>query len=1141
MTKFRYIAAMLVSVLLLSTSCARNAGLPQPGSPKYVDLVRAFYVGLAGLQTGADEPAREKLTLATQLAPGEPASWADLGLLALRQQDFDTAYKNADQARSVMPNNSRIEELLGTIESKRGKLPEAIAHFKKAADADPKNLKALYALAEETERQAAPNSDAEAEKLFAQVLAQRPNSAAALLEVARLAAKTGDSGALRSAVSTLAAKSASWPDAAKQQMETLQQAAAGANVRGAAVRVMFLRNTLVRVPQYRQDLNEVKTPTDLVSEPFTKFLKLPSPASEPAAADLALRFEAGSLPDGSQNAVWVGAIPFDDTGKASIVWAGQNSVQIAGGAKLPFPAGKNLATNRNAILGVDLNYDFLTDLVFAGANGIRIFQQKDLRNFVDVTAKAQIPPNVMNGAYTGAWAFDVDLDGDLDIVLGGNDGDPIVLRNNGDGTFAIIRPFSAVPSLKAFASADIDGDGAPDVAMIDRTGQLHVFSNERLGQFRPRNLPPGLTGPFDAVIAADVNDDGRLDFVLLTDDGSVIRLSDKDAGAAWDFAEIAKAARVDSPTLIAADFDNNGSIDLLAGAGEIFLGGASSFTRLPVKVDIASASAIDLDGDGRLDLIGLSRTGAQPAWGALLNRGAKNYHWQNIRLRAATTKGDQRINSFGIGGQVEVRSGLLTQTQAITSPVLHFGIGEHEQADVARIIWPNGVAQAEFALQADREILSVQRLKGSCPWLFAWDGKQMSFVKDAAPWSPALGLHIDAQNVAGIYQTQEWFKIPGESLKPRDGYYDLRVTAELWETFYIDHYSLLVVDHPEGSEIYSDERFAVPPPPLKIYSTLEPRPFASAVDDRGDDVSGTVRDLDRKYLDTFGRGPYQGLTRDHWVELELPPGAPIDGPLYLIGSGWLHPTDATVNIAIAQNSIPQPQGLSIEVPDARGSWKTARKGLGFPAGKMKTVVLDLTGIFHPGAPRRLRLRTNLEIYWDQLAWAGGAPDRNRIQHLGLASADLRYRGFSEVRAANQSSPELPYYNSLIGSGQIWHDLEGYATRYGDIRELLDKIDDRMVIVNAGDEVRLRFTAPPPPPAGWKRDYVLIGDGWIKDGDLNTVFSKTILPLPYHGMKNYAVPPGQLEDDPAYKLHPADWQNFHTRYVSADAFENALRN
>ncbi len=135
----------------------------------------------------------------------------------------------------------------------------------------------------------------------------------------------------------------------------------------------------------------------------------------------------------------------------------------------------------------------------------------------------------------------------------------------------------------------------------------------------------------------------------------------------------------------------------------------------------------------------------------------------------------------------------------------------------------------------------------------------------------------------------------------------------------------------------------------------------------------------------------------------------------------------------------QPEGLSIEVPEASGNlsnWKIARKGLGFPAGKMKTVVLDLTGIFKPGAPRKLRLRTNLEIYWDQLRWAAATPDRNRIRHLDLAGADLRYRGFSAVEAANASSPELPDYNRIMSTGQIWHDLEGYATRYGDVRELL---------------------------------------------------------------------------------------------------------
>jgi Flp pilus assembly protein TadD len=150
-------------IFFASVACSSHRGLPDAGSPQYADLARAFYVGVAGLQTGADDPARQNLTRATQIAPGEPAAFADLGILALRQQNFDEAFKNADQARSLLPNSSRIEQLLGTIESKRGKAPEAIAHFQKAISLDGGNVKALYALAEETERRGEATSYADAE------------------------------------------------------------------------------------------------------------------------------------------------------------------------------------------------------------------------------------------------------------------------------------------------------------------------------------------------------------------------------------------------------------------------------------------------------------------------------------------------------------------------------------------------------------------------------------------------------------------------------------------------------------------------------------------------------------------------------------------------------------------------------------------------------------------------------------------------------------------------------------------------------------------------------------------------------------------------------------------------------------------
>jgi thioredoxin-like negative regulator of GroEL len=112
------------------------------------------------------------------------------------------------------------------IESRRGRLPDAIAHLKKAVTLDRGNLKALYALAQETERQAAPDSDAQAEKLFAQILERQPGNLAALLDVARLAAKLGDGATLQKTVSSIAQESAAWPDEVRQRFTTLQQAAA---------------------------------------------------------------------------------------------------------------------------------------------------------------------------------------------------------------------------------------------------------------------------------------------------------------------------------------------------------------------------------------------------------------------------------------------------------------------------------------------------------------------------------------------------------------------------------------------------------------------------------------------------------------------------------------------------------------------------------------------------------------------------------------------------------------------------------------------------------------------------------------------------------------------------------------------------
>jgi hypothetical protein len=417
----------------------------------------------------------------------------------------------------------------------------------------------------------------------------------------------------------------------------------------------------------------------------------------------------------------------------------------------------------------------------------------------------------------------------------------------------------------------------------------------------------------------------------------------------------------------------------------------------------------------------------------------------------------------------------------------------------------------------------------------------MEFVKDAVPWGSAIGLRINSIGAARVEATEEWYKIGRDQLAAHDGFYDLRITGELWETYYYDSLRLMAVDHPEGTEIFTDERFAVPAVKLAVTAVGEPQPIALAVDDNGHDVTETLRSLDGKYLDTFGRGQYQGVTRDHYVEIDLGDKVPSDGQLWLIAKGWLHPSDSSINIAMGQGHHDAPRPLSLEVPDGHGGWKVAKENLGFPAGRKKICLIDLSNVFLPGTPHRLRLRTNLEVYWDAIEWAKGEPGTTmKITKLDPVTADLHYRGYSIIHQANQSSPEIPDYDHLASTTQVWRDLSGYYTRYGDVRELLAGIDDRYVIMNAGDELSLRFAAPDPPPAGWVRDYVIAGDGWIKDGDYNSTYSQTVLPYPYHARKEYNTPPGKLEDEWVYRHHPEDWQSYQTRYVTPAIFEDALR-
>jgi len=1135
------LVALAIAVVAAGALVWRSrTALPAPGSETYEQVTRAFYHGLAALEVGLLDDAKREFTTVTTTVEDEPAAWANLGLTHLRLGELDAAAVPIERAIMLAPDNADLALLAGRMEIARGNLDDGVARLRRAVELAPDALQPRFALAEEVERAGAADADAQALALLDELLKLAPRNMAVLVERTRVAAKAGDLQRLNDGIARLQPMAANWPPLAVQQYQDLQSAIAANDLQMAQRATAFLRNVLARVPAFGEDLGAVRTPTELIAEPVQRFLALTSPPANPAAADSTLRFETEPL-DAAAGPVELLFVAPDPTGAVPAIYARaiEGLVPLVGGQPVgQFPMNPDgPGPTANSVLSADVDNDFITDVVLAGSGGVSVFFQTSPGTFSAGPADKSPCFEV--------WSADIEMDGDLDLVC--RAADAVVFRNNGDRTMTVIRPFTGLMGVQTFAWGDVDGDADPDAVFIDQGG-LRVFLNRQAGDFAPdpRRMPSGLA----AMTITDLNSDGTFDIVTIDGAGSVQRTWlgnerwNTQALGVWQQSDGFNPATV---RLMTADLDNNGAVDLIATAGTPGGSRASRIWLADEQHNLEALSGLpaaevfgiaDLDNDGRQDLIAIVESRAV----RLINRGTADYHWKKVSLRAQATAGDQRINSFGIGGYLEARAGLLFEKQLMTGGQVHIGLGTRSAIDVIRIVWPNGVPQAEFGASVDDVIVVEQRLKGSCPWVFTWDGNRMVFVTDFL-WRSPLGLRINAQDTAGVTQTEDWIKLRGDQLVPRGGVYDVRITAELWETHFFDHVSLLAVDRPVNTEVFVDERFSpASPPALAVQAVKDLRPVTRAWDHRGADVTSAVSVRDGKYLSTFARGRYQGIAEDHFVEVD--PG-PIGPDTILVANGWVYPTDSSLNVAIAQAGI-APRGLSLEAQGKDGSWRVVNADIGFPAGKNKTILIDVRQAQGAG---RLRLRTNLEIYWDSLQLGSRSTSPVKTTRIQAATADLRYRGFSHTGppegghyGTRGDAPETPQYDRVVSTSPRWRDLTGYHTRFGDVIELIAQVDDRYVIMNAGDEMRLQFRELPPPPAGWRRDFVLIGDGWEKDGDYNTGFSQTVLPLPSHNKPNYGAGTTSLalEDDPVYQRHRDDWQRYHTRYITPERFLRGLR-
>ncbi|MDA1159069.1 MAG: FG-GAP-like repeat-containing protein, partial [Planctomycetota bacterium] len=619
-----------------------------------------------------------------------------------------------------------------------------------------------------------------------------------------------------------------------------------------------------------------------------------------------------------------------------------------------------------------------------------------------------------------ALSVDFDHDGDLDLVVSAEAGISLWL-NRDDSTFTEHSQFSTLPPAdsKIHKLIAVDWDRNVSIDVLAFGGRLGgVLTNILHGQLRWEPFPPESKAVLGNEAVALLDADSNFSWDLLALTGAGFEKSDEGGQLTWFGTSNPDAGvtRFTHEGLIrgpkvndfeTADFDNDGFLDAAAWKWTLeqnrlgfYRGGPNAmFESLDGATNefdsqIRACETADIDSDGDIDLVVVCENSVE----VLINEGGNANNWIDIPIRAEDAKQAQkpneRVNIHGVGSLLELRSGLAYQPQVVTGRSTHFGLGKQQQVDSVRVLWTNGVPEHIVNPKHGQPICLQQQLKGSCPFLYTWDGKKFAFFTDCL-WAAPIGLQL-AEGVLAPPREWEYLKIDGDRLKARDGEYVLKLTEELWEIGYFDSVRLLAIDHPSDVDIYSNEK--VGPPSIsqfKVHTVQNPQSPIAAVDQKGRDVLPKVAKRDEDFVQCFDHRVKQGLTEPHFLELDL---GQLDNPqdITLFLTGWIRPTDTSLNVAISQRpDLESTQPPSVHVPNAAGDWIKVQPFMGFPGGKTKTIAIDLSGVF-PADDYRVRIATTMEIYWDHAFFTvDEKPADVRTTEMPLLAADLHYRGFSK--------------------------------------------------------------------------------------------------------------------------------------------------
>ena len=435
--------------------------------------------------------------------------------------------------------------------------------------------------------------------------------------------------------------------------------------------------------------------------------------------------------------------------------------------------------------------------------------------------------------------------------------------------------------------------------------------------------------------------------------------------------------------------------------------------------------------------------------------------------------------------------------------------------------WNDGVESESRTFTLDRKISMLANyivISGyaSCPSLYISNGTDYTYVTEVsnAGWLGYID-YIDSEGNIVFSGGNPWdhVKLDEKQFKPITNtesdfdYYDAVLFQQWDEIFYLDTAYLVVVDHPNSTNVYSTMvNYMSPGFYGEIYTINEDNLLTpiSAINDQGEDVLFEISEIDNIFTSTSN-----GVLSPSWDNITLNQltldlgdlsGAPeiklvINGmvdwgpaePYYK----WIDQFKKAADEGLVTSNTQINPPSYMEVMNAQGNWVQVPQNRQIPIPGdyvPRTFAVDLNGLFaNDVSEYKIRITNFWNVTFD---------------YIGIDISPQEDISVYEIMPIANFEP--------IGFATTTTNASGNFTKYGDVSELLRYADDIFVIGIQGDKVSLKFptTDLPTLEEGIERSCFLFVACWFKDhvGNWGYGFEFTVDPLPFQNMSGFPYPP-----------------------------------